>query len=129
MSFLDQICPKRVFPDRKVSITIKYRLVLIGFFDFRGNLGDVKEKPTRKLVFPVKWSTCLGASILQNFAGWHLFDFNEVSTVFLWEKDVKTSKTMGKVLKRKLESSVVAYFVAGKILRSTEIKFEETKAN
>ena len=36
---------------------------------------------------------------------------------------------MGKVLKRKLESSVVAYFVAGKILRSTEIKFEETKAN
>ena len=66
---------------------------------------------------------------MQNFAGWHLFDFNEVSTVFLWEKDVKTSKTMGKVLKRKLESSVVAYFVAGKILRSTEIKFEETKAN
>ena len=88
------------------------RLVFSRFFDIRGNLGNVKEKPT-KLVFPVKWSAWLYASTLQNFARRHFFNVNEVSIVISWEGDVETGDNIWKVLKTKAHK-VVAWLVAGK---------------
>ena len=58
------------------------RLVFSRFFDIRGNLGNVKEKPTRKTCFSrEKKSALLHASIRQNFAWRHFFDVNGVSIV------------------------------------------------
>ena len=37
---------------------------------------------------------------------------------------LKRGRLCEKFLKRKLEPNIVAYLIAGKILRSTEIKFE-----
>ena len=77
------------------------RLVFSGFFDIRGNLGNVKEKRLEKLVCPVKWSAWLYASTLQNFARQHFFDVNGVSIVISWERDVETGENVWKVLKTK----------------------------
>ena len=58
------------------------RLVFSRFLDLRGNLGNVKENRLEKLVSPVKRSAWFQAFTLQNFAGQHFFDVNEVSIVY-----------------------------------------------
>ena len=58
-----------------------YRLVFSRVFYIRGNLGNVKEKPTRKICFSREKSAWLHASTRQNFAWWHFFDVNGVSLV------------------------------------------------
>ena len=100
------------------------RLIFSWSFNICGNLKNVKKK-LGKLFFPVKWSTWLYTSTLQNFARQHFFDVGRVSIVVSWERGVETGED--KVLK-KLEHKVVASLVAGKILRSTEIKFEVTES-
>ena len=47
----------------------------------RGNLGIVKEKPTRKTCFSRETKRLAHASPLQNFASRHFFEANEVSFV------------------------------------------------
>ena len=37
--------------NHKINLHFNHRLVFSRFFDFRGNLGNVKEKPTRKTCF------------------------------------------------------------------------------
>ena len=71
------------------------RLVFGRPLDLRGNLGNVKEKPTRKTCFfSVKRSAWLHASIMQSFARRHFSDVNEASIVFLWEKDIRTGESI-----------------------------------
>ena len=60
---------------------------------------------------------------LADFALRHFSDVNEASVVFSWEM-LKRGRLCEKFLKRKLERNIVAYLIAGKILRSAEIKFE-----
>ena len=67
-------------------------ITVVGFFILNENLGPVKEKPTRKTCFPVKRSTWLHTSTLQNFARRHFFDVSEVSVVLSWKIDTKTWK-------------------------------------
>ena len=53
----------------------------------RGNLGNVKEKPTRKICYSREKKrlapSLAPGSTLQNFARRHFFDINEVTIVFL----------------------------------------------
>ena len=62
------------------------RLVFSRFLDFRGNLRNGKEKPTRKTCFSYKMNAWLYASAWQNFARRHFFDAKEVSIVVLWQR-------------------------------------------
>ena len=78
-----------------------YRLVCSRFLDLRGSLGNVKKNRLEKLVSPVKRSTLLHVSTLQNFARRHFFDVNEVSIVFSWEIDIRTGESIGKGLIKK----------------------------
>ena len=73
------------------------RLVFNWFLDLHRNLGMLK-KQTRKLVSPVRRSTWLHASTLQNFARQHFFDANEVSVAFSREIDAKTGESIWKGL-------------------------------
>ena len=57
------------------------KLVFSRFFDIRGNLGNVKEKPTGKICCSREKSALLPASSRQNFAWRHFFDVNGVSIV------------------------------------------------
>ena len=108
----------------------KARLVFSRFLYIRGNLGNVKEKSTRKTCFSremKKWSFWLYASTLQNFARRHFFDVNGVSIKISWEANAETGEKMWKVLKTKAERKVEPQ-LAGEILRSTEVKFEVTES-
>ena len=108
----------------------KARLVFSRFLYIRGNLGNVKEKSTRKTCFSremKKWSFWLYTSTLQNFARRHFFDVNGVSIKISWEANAETGEKMWKVLKTKAERKVVPQ-LAGEILRSTEVKFEVTES-
>ena len=63
----------------------------------------LKKNRLEKLVSSVKRSALLYASTLQNFAGQHFFDVNEVSIVFLREIDIETGESIGKgLIKKKL---------------------------
>ena len=77
------------------------RLVFSWFFYTCGNLGNPKEKLTRKTYFSAKWSTWLYASTSQNFARQDFLDVNGVSIVISWERDVEMGENMWKVLKTK----------------------------
>ena len=57
------------------------RLIFSRFFDIPRNLGNVKEKPTRKTCLSREKSALLHASIRQNFASRHFFDVNGASIV------------------------------------------------
>ena len=68
-------------------------------FYLRGNIGNVKEKPTRKTCFSrEKKRLTLHASTLQNFAKRHFFNVNEISLVFSWEIVIKTGESVWKGL-------------------------------
>ena len=77
------------------------RLVFSWFFKIRGNLGNIKEKTTRKTC----WNENLG-----------------------FKETLKWGRICQKFLKQELEHKVVASLVASKILRSTEIKSEVTES-
>ena len=77
------------------------RLVFSRVFDIRRNLGNVKEKPTRKTCFSREMKPWLYTSTLQNFARQHFFDVNRVSIVISWERDVEMGENIWKVLKTK----------------------------
>ena len=57
------------------------RLVFSQFFDIRGNLGNAKEKPSRKTCLSCKMKRLALSINLANFAGWHFFDVNGVSII------------------------------------------------
>ena len=63
--------PKQTFLSSE-SRKIAFNRIL----DLDRNLGNVKEKPSRKTCFSVKRSSWLHVSTLQNFARWDFFDFN-----------------------------------------------------
>ena len=58
------------------------RLLFSRVFYLRGKLGNVKEKPAKKLVPSVKRSAWLQVFALQNFDRQHLFDVNKVFDVY-----------------------------------------------
>ena len=60
---------------------LSYRLVFSRVFYLRGNLGNVKEKPTRK-------------TTKQNFAWRPFFEVNGISIIFSRETDVKTGESI-----------------------------------
>ena len=60
-------------------------------------LNCLVDKPTHR--DKVSFIALLDASELQSFTGWHFFDVNEVSIVFLWEIDIKTGESIAKVTK------------------------------
>ena len=66
---------------KSVTVAPRSRVVFSLFFDIRGNLGDVKEKPTRKTRFSREMKRLVYASTLQNFARRHFFDVNGVYIV------------------------------------------------
>ena len=68
------------------------RLVFSRFFDSRGNLRIVKEKPTRKFVSRVKRSAQLHASTKQNFARRCFFEVNGISVIFSLARELKLGR-------------------------------------
>ena len=63
------------------KINITHRLVFSRFFDIRRNLGNVKEKPTRKTCFSREMKRLALRIYLANFSRPHFFDVNGVSIV------------------------------------------------
>ena len=82
----------------------------------------LRKNGLEKHVSPVKWG-----NEAPGFARRHFFDVNGVSIKISWETNVETGEKMWKVLKTKAERKVVPQ-LAGKILRSTEVKFEGTES-
>ena len=73
-------------------------LVLVGFLIFAEIL---KKSWVEKRISPMKWSTYLYISTLQNFAKHHFFDVNGVYIVISCERDIETGENMWKVFKMK----------------------------
>ena len=65
-----------------VDIVIPTRLVFSRFFDIRGDLGNVKEKPTRKTCFSREMKHLALRIYLAKFARRHFVDVNEIPIVF-----------------------------------------------
>ena len=72
----------------------KSRLVFSRFLDLRGNLGIVKEKPTRKNCFSREKKRAASRIYQANFAWRRFFEVNGTSIIFSRDIDVKTVKSI-----------------------------------
>ena len=70
------------------------RLVFSRFLDLRGNLGIVKEKPTRRTCFSREKKRQLHSSTKQNCAWRRFFEVNGIPIIFSLEIDVKTGENI-----------------------------------
>ena len=76
------------------TVSIKHctwiRLVFSRFLDLRGNLGIVKEKPTRNTCFSREKKHLAPRIYQENFTWWHFLEVNGISIIFSREIDVTT---------------------------------------
>ena len=75
------------------SLNKSSRLVFSWVFDLRENLGNVKEKLTRKTFSREKKAPGL-THLLAKFCLANFFEVNGISIVFSWEIDNKTGETI-----------------------------------